>query len=140
MEYPAFVVGLVKDGSPMLSENQRKTIAAFLEKNEGKYIRVTYARQDKGRSGAQNRYYWGVVCAEIAGETGHTPEECHEFLKAMFLPRSFIRLGDKEQQITKSTTTLTTMEFETYLEQVRAFAATELGIVIPMPHESLPQE
>jgi hypothetical protein len=136
-EPQAFVVAPVKDGRPWFSPAQDRVLAAFLRRMEGKEVRVTFSQPTKTRSNPQNRYYWGVVLTMIAAETGHTTEEVHEYMKAMFLPRCFIRLGKgkKEQQITKSTATLSTFDMEEYLEKVRAFAAAELQLTIPLPNE-----
>jgi hypothetical protein len=136
-DYPAFVVALVKDGTLALSDGQRKTINAYFAKHEGQHVRMTLSQPTKGRSLNQNAYMWGVVYTMIAAETGHTTEEVHEFMKGMFLPRSFITIGKKTEQLIKSTTTLSTLDMEEYLEHVRAFAATELNMTIPLPHESL---
>jgi hypothetical protein len=90
----------------------------------------------KTRSNNQNAYMWGVCYSMIADETGHTCEEVHEFLKAKLLPREYLMIGKETQQVTKSTAQLSTDMMEAYLEQVRAFAATELGLHIPLPHEA----
>jgi hypothetical protein len=37
---------------------------------------------------------------------------------------------------TQSTTDLTTVEFENYMEKCRAFAAEQYGLVIPLPKEA----
>lgn len=139
MEYSAFAVALVENGKLKLSDHQRKSLNAKLRSLEGKYARVSIRQEGKVRSLNQNAYLWGVVYSMISAESGHTTEEVHEYMKATFLPRHFIRLGDsrKEQQIGKSTTTLTTTEFEEYLQRIRAFAAQELNLVIPLPHETV---
>lgn len=134
--YPCIAVAPVHKGKLMLSPAQRKRIATYMQKHEGQDVRLTFSQPTKGRSTAQNRYYFGVVLEYIASETGHTVEEVHEYMKAMFLPRKFIAIGSKEVELTKSTTTLSTLDMEEYLEKVRVFAAQELGMKIPLPHES----
>lgn len=84
----------------------------------------------KSRSDNQNRYLWGVVYKIIANETGHTEEEVHEHMKWQFLRKRGGRL-----ETVKSTTNLTTIEFEEYTENIRRFAATKLNIQIPLPNE-----
>lgn len=44
-------------------------------------------------------------------------------------------VGEVEQEVPKSTAEVTTFEFEQYLEQIRAFAAQELRMGIPLPNE-----
>lgn len=82
------------------------------------------------RSNSQNRYLWGVLYKAIADESGHSSEEVHEFMKARFLPRQFIVINGEEMQAHKSTTQLTVPEFAQFVDQVSAFAATELGITL----------
>lgn len=137
MSYPTSVTARVLEGKPSLSENQRKIMSASFKRHEGKDVRITISDPLKTRSHPQNRYYWGVVLTMIAAETGHITEELHEFFKDKFLPRVYVSVAGQERQIPKSTTSLDTMFFEQYLEQIRAFAATELNMRIPLPHEDV---
>ncbi len=134
-EYPAVVVAPVRERKLCLSPAQQKIVAAYLCRMDGKDVRVTFSQPTKTRSTNQNRYYWGVVLTMIAAETGHTSEEIHEYMKDMFLPKVYVSIKGKERQVTKSTTALDTFFFEQYLDQVRAFAGTELQLLIPLPNE-----
>lgn len=96
----------------------------------------TCGRGGKPRSSNQNRYLWSVVYQLIAEHTGHSSEEVHAFMKARFLPRRFIKIGGREELAEKSTTDLTTAEFEEYAMRVRVFASQELGIQVPLPNEA----
>ena len=51
-------------------------------------------------------------------------------MKELFLGRTFMTLGDKEIQIPKTTTTLSTKEMMDYMMNVEVFAS-ELGIILP---------
>lgn len=101
---------------------------------EGKDIQITIAKRQYKRSDRQNRYYFGVVVDIIGNELGYSPEEIHELLKALFL-KTKIPFKGNEVEIVKSTTALNTQEFEEYLEKIRIWASTELGVVIPLPNE-----
>lgn len=136
-DYPAIAVAIAKDGRLHLSPSQKKRINTYVQKHDGQYVRLSMSQPTKGRSNYQNRYYWGVVLEILASETGHTTEEMHEFMKAEYLPRQFMTLAGKEHELVKSTTTLSTVDFEDYLENIRSFAARDLGIKIPMPKESM---
>lgn len=114
---------------------QQQTMETFLQTREGRAVAVKFSRPVSQRSKSQNAYYWSVPLALIAESTGHTTEEVHDVLKAMFLPRKFVQLGAHEIETVKSTAELDTIEFETYLERIRAWASTELGIIIPNPNE-----
>ncbi len=83
------------------------------------------------RSEKQNGYYWKVVLRIMADDTGHTRKEIHEWMGLQFLV-----MLENGQEVVESTTRLSTVEFETYLQKVRMFASTELGIFIPLPNET----
>lgn len=84
----------------------------------------------KPRSNNQNAYYWGVVLSLIAEEIGISVDEAHDLMKIQFLKK---QLSEKLWTI-KSTAALNTLEFETYLENVKRFASMELNIIIPDPN------
>jgi len=93
------------------------------------------------RSLAQNRYYWGVVIQGIIDvfyEHGDSinKEAAHHYASA-----DIGKLGDvayspdgKPFMYLKSTTDLSTADFEIYMEKIRAWAAG-YGHKIPLPHE-----
>ena len=83
------------------------------------------------RSEKQNRYYWGVVLKIIGDDTGYTPDEIHQLMQ-----KEFLKYTHKGEVFFRSTTSLNTKEMEQYLEQVRRFASTELGIFVPLPNET----
>lgn len=95
----------------------------------------------KQRSSPQNSYYWGVVIEVLANhsEIGYTKDEWHEILKHKFLRITLWipkKDGIKEMSvITKTTTKLTTKDFEEYLSQIRSWASQDLGCFIPEPNE-----
>ena len=95
-------------------------------------------KEAKIRSTPENKYYWGVVVEILSDELGYSKNEIHEILKGMFLSDvKFLKTknGVKEARIPKSTTELTTAEFENYLSEIRQWAIMELGILIPEPNE-----
>ena len=83
------------------------------------------------RSDKQNRYMWGVVYKIIGDEVGYLPEEIHQLMG-----KQFLAYESKGEMFVKSTTKLKTGEMEAYLENVRRFAAMELGCVVPLPNET----
>ena len=97
-----------------------------------KWYRQRSAGKDPGR-GDQNGYYWSVVIPYIVAETGMTPKEVHEELKAINNPVA----TTLNPEITKggSTKDMNTMEFEEYAERCRLWALEFLLIHIPMPNE-----
>jgi hypothetical protein len=89
----------------------------------------------KDRSGQQNKYYHGVVIKTISDYTGYHPSEVHALFKENLLPSKVVILGDKQVKITPSTTELSTLEMNAYIEQIAQFASESLGIFIPPPTE-----
>ena len=102
----------------------------YLLSLEGKDVEVVVRKPKKERSNPQNRYYWGVVINLLCETTGYTPEEMHEALKMLFL-----KDNTRKIPTLRSTTELTTIEFEDFLEGVRVWAASELNCIIPLPNE-----
>lgn len=109
------------------------SIAAFLSaisKLDNGVYQVDINPWKKMRSHRQNRYMWGVVYKLIADHTGYSADEIHQLMKEMFL--QYDRNG---HIFLKSTRKLSTKDFEQYLEDIRRFAATDLGIHIPEPNQ-----
>lgn len=90
----------------------------------------------KGRSSQANRYYWGVVLALIADHTGYEQDELHEYFKTRFNPINFVFAGD-EQVIGGSTRQMTSKQFAEYIDRIRRFAETELGMTLPEPERAI---
>lgn len=90
------------------------------------------------RSTPQNKYYWGVVVELLSTDLGYSKFEIHEILKWKFLREpKYIKTteGVQEIWIPKSTTKLTTKEFEKYMTEIRDWALIDLNIVLPLPNE-----
>lgn len=108
-------------------------VKTHLLKMKGKTVQITIEERKKRRSNPQNAYYHGVVLKMIADFCGYRGEDeiagIHEELKRKFLPK----IGNLN--ITKSTSSLNTEEFSSFIENVRRWAAEELGIYIPDPNE-----
>ncbi|QDT46213.1 hypothetical protein Pan258_02300 [Symmachiella dynata] len=119
----------LQDGNLLPTQHDQRVIQSW--KREEVIVKPYDPKRD--RSSQQNRYYWSVVLGTIAAETAHTPEEIHEWAKAWFLPRTFITMKGREYEVGKSTTSLSTEEFSRYVEQIKAWAGSELSISIPDP-------
>lgn len=90
--------------------------------------------EGKTRSERENRYYWPVVVGIISDETGNSPNAVHEFLKFTHGTKEVINVKGIEFHAPKSTTQMTTGEFEDYMSRCRVWAS-EQGIFIPLPNE-----
>lgn len=91
--------------------------------------------QGKTRSERENRYYWPVVVGILAEETGNTPLGMHEVLKWECNEHQTAVVNGKRYEIPKTTTEMTTGEFEEYLTRCRAWASDQ-GYFIPLPNEA----
>src|SRR3990167_753904 len=128
--YPQFR-GKIENGE--LTIYQEELYKNHLHRLDGE-VNVVVKPYHNSRSEQQNRFYWGVVVEIISNETGYTKEEVHEILRAMFI-WSIIKIGKREIRVVRSTTTLTTKEFEKYIEEIRRWAVTEINCEIPLPNE-----
>jgi hypothetical protein len=125
-------------------EKNRDLLSDVIQSLEGKDIIITIEKKKKKRSNPQNAYYWSVVLPMM--QTGfynnlgeHVGiQEAHEFLKGRFLFREVVNqeLGEVIK-LSKSTTELSTIEWEEYMDQIRTFATEFLNITIPLPNETL---
>jgi len=90
----------------------------------------------KTRSPKQNAYLWGVVYPAIAEKTGRDPNEIHDLMTGWFLPRPTIRkvsnFPDGEVRVVvrevQHTSTLTPAAFQAFVDAVRLFAKSCLGV------------
>jgi hypothetical protein len=99
---------------------------------EGQDVELTLQKRRKKRSLKQNSYYWPVVVGMIQEAAGYlTDEEAHDALRMHFLQKH----EDGQLPTVRSTTELTTVEFEEYLSKCRQLGAEMYGIYIPEPNE-----
>lgn len=98
----------------------------------GKPIEVVVRKLRAQRSNPQNNYYWGAVIEPLAEHLGYEAEELHDLMRVRFLSERDER-GDVAH--IRSTTKLTTTEFEDYLERIRRWAAEFHEFYIPLPNE-----
>jgi hypothetical protein len=127
-----------------IAEGVSITIRDLIAKMEGKNLVITIKEQGKRRSDKQNAYYWGVVIPAIkdlfeAVGTSLTPEDVHCFLKEHVagMMKVILLPDGGRRAIVESSTKLTTVEWESYMDKVRAWAA-QWGVVIPLPMEEMP--
>ncbi len=98
----------------------------------GEYT-VKIVRKTQPRTISQNSLMWmWYKCMEDA--TGQRKEDFHDYYKAKFLSRQVI-IGTRLVTVTGSTTDLNTIQMTNYLENVKADAAAEFGISLPLPED-----
>ena len=102
-------------------------------------LTVTVEPEDDAKTVQQGRFVWGVVYSEIAhqakvGGVRYTSDAWHEFFKREYLPRRKTKTlvaGRKRPVISTSLGTTKGLKIKPmskYIEQVIAYAVTELGV------------
>ena len=127
---PIFTVNIVKG---RLQDNRIEDYIKTLSDGEYEFI---IRKPRKERSNQQNKYYRGVIIKIISSEIGYTEDEIHEILKYKFNP-AYLKIKDEEIRVGKSTTILSTIEFEQMLTKIREWCSMELNLFIPLPNEVL---
>ena len=123
------------------------TVAPFVKQKLelGQRLLVHVEVLEDDRSLKQNAFYWKAVLEQIAqgatlGGVRYTADAWHEYFKRTILGYEIKKVavaGSKRKKVIrrlKSTTGLSVRAMSKYLEQVQAFAATELGITFTVAH------
>ena len=122
-------------GKRLLKFQHEERFREALERfKEGTILEVMVRKAGKPRSLPQNRYYWGVVVKMLADFTGHTAEEMHDALKFQFLSHIDDSTG---LTIVQSTTSLSTVKFRNYCDDIQRWAAMYLELNIPDPPSAI---
>lgn len=130
----------IRDGQVVNRSAVRKTFEAL---PDGRYL--LDISQKKKRSNDQNAYYWAIMTDyiqpalyDLGWREIKNKEAAHDFCRDMFLKVKVVNevTGD-ERMKTKSTTELSTTEFNEYLEEISQWSAEFLGITVPAPNEQL---
>ncbi|KVV22326.1 recombinase [Burkholderia multivorans] len=115
-------------------------LVAFVRANaptfasKGEPLRVIVTAEERQRNQQQNRFYWGAVLKQISEQAWvegrqFDKDAWHEYFARKYGVCDELVLPDGEI-ITrrKSTTQMSVGEFSTYLNQIQAYAAGELGV------------
>jgi len=123
-------------------------LGEFLHRLNGQKITITLEPYKKKRSGAQNRYYWSVVIGTVRqfiNDYGNdfSPDDVHEYLMehvggyTQIVPMMYKgKATDKMLTRRKSSTKLTTKEWDEYMQKIYVWAS-ERNIYIPEPNEEI---
>ena len=102
--------------------------------DRGKPLRVIVTEDERKRTDAANRFYWGAVLMTIAEQAWvagkqYSKDVWHEHFARAYLPHTEIvtPFGEIVSR-RKSTTELTVSEFSDYLQRVQSEAASSLGV------------
>ena len=130
------------EGKLVLNGNDRPVFLNQLSKLRSKSVTVRVVVNGRRRSQWQNNYYYGVVVellrSALSDEWGEliSKDEMHEILKQQCNWREKVNEATGETlRIPHTTTDMTTVEFEEYLERCRRFALEWFNLEIPLPNE-----
>jgi hypothetical protein len=96
-------------------------------------------KKSKPRSNRQNKYYQFIIKL-IGDDLGYEKYEFEQLkieFRSMFLSENKTDKYGNEHLYVKSTTQLSTLEMENYLEEIRRFASIKLNLIVPLPNEDL---
>jgi len=91
--------------------------------------KVTIERQKDIRTLSQNAFSW-MVYGVVADHTGHTADEIHEDFAERFAAPVYSTVLGREK-VTHPTKGLHVDVMSKYIDRICAFAASDLGIVLP---------
>lgn len=105
----------------------------------GKRVAITACEEEDTRSLQQNKFYWGPCLKDISEQAAingqkYSKDAWHELFKREHLPRvvTKAKVAGKKRMVVRvsigSTKDLSVRRMGKFLDQVQAFAATELGV------------
>lgn len=97
--------------------------------NPAKPWRIEIKQHQARRTLSQNKLSWAIY-TEIANETGHTPQEIHDYCCKTFLPKRIVTFDGVEHELDGCTSELEKPAFSQYVERVASWAATDFGITV----------
>lgn len=115
-----------------------------LENYKGKEIELIIRGIKDTRSNRMNRYYWGVIMKALTDHFNNMQtfdkkidaETTHNLMKDRFLGTEIYHFPSGDQQrILESSKELTNEQFISYFENIIAWSAEILGLIIPKPNE-----
>jgi len=138
MKIAPSITGIVNHEGRLLPNNKERLVE-WLRTLRGKAVEIIIRERIKLRSSNENRYYWGVVVPLIQEWTGYeTKEATHKEIGRKFWGK-LVHVKDldgkvREEIVPKSTTEMSTIEFEKKMQEVRDWADSN-GVHIPIPNE-----
>jgi len=129
----SFAATIVSDGQGG-KKLQLKSLAWYKNQvskfKEGESVSVVIHNRRAKRSEQQNRFWW-VYMTMIAQETGHSPEDVHEWAKGKFLTKRVVEVFGQPTRVKGSTTELSKLDFSELIMNVE----TATGIKAPPTEE-----
>lgn len=130
------------EGRLCIDSTDRPLFLSQISKERNKSVVIRVKVSGKQRSCWQNNYYYGVVVnlirEAISEEWGEpmTKDDVHTLLKQQCnWVEKFSQQTGESIRVAATTTNLSTVEFEEYLERCRRFALEFFNLEIPLPNE-----
>lgn len=112
-------------------------LSDYLKKCKDWFYEINIKKQYKQRSLEQNSYLWGVCYKMLSEHLWYELDEVHDVMCEKFLRQTYKIKGGIELHRNRSTTELTTEEFNKYIDDIRLFSQKFLSLYIPLPNESI---
>ena len=119
--------------------NLQNLYSFFQATPDGSYM-LSITKQKRGRTLNQNEWLWGCVYPILldglldAGWEFTSVEQVHEFFKRLMAQDRVVNYETGEiVEIPKSTATMDTQQFSTYIDKLREYAEEFLNVTIPDP-------
>ncbi len=135
---PVFRGTVTAEGKLVLDARERAQRQGYLKRLAGQPVVVVVKVRRNQRSLDQNKWWWGVAIPLLALELGydkHDLEDLHYALVAKCFGTHVDPILKEEIPSVRSSQ-LTTTEFSELMEWAVRWAASEYGIVVPLPGES----
>ena len=119
-------------------QEERIRRQGYIKTLAGRLCDVTIRKHRNRRSDKQNKWWWGLAVPLMAQSIGYDRHE-HEYLHYALVSKCFGTTFDpilKMERPNKRSSKLTTKEFSDLMEWAVRWAATEYGIVVPLPNEA----
>lgn len=119
--------------------NLQNLYTFFRATPDGSYM-LSIVKQRKGRTLNQNEWLWGCVYPILldglleAGWEFTSVSQVHEFFKKLMAQDRVVNYETGEiVELPKSTATMDTQQFSTYIDKLREYAEEFLNVTIPEP-------
>jgi len=127
-----------------LFKRNRNTVLEAIKSFNGSDVVITIDKVKKKRSNNQNAFYWGVLiplmqqgAKDTWGESWSV-DKAHKHLSKLFVFHESVNQKTGEiTQTPKSTTELTTTDWEVYVTEIRIYLLENFDIDAPEPNQEI---
>jgi hypothetical protein len=118
-----------------LKVQDRHALSSYLTTLAGKDVDVIVRKHIKRRSDSQNRSWWGLIVPAIAEHLGYDRHE-YEMVHYALVAKCFGVTEREGIEVPNArSSALTTAQFTELMDWAVRYAATEWGLVVPLPNE-----